>query len=975
MLEQTDPIEEAVNGVEVHLDAYIEQGGYSRAQLRDLGLLEDLKKVWFLSDYVAESCVRFPELLRDLLQSGDLNLIYENDTYKGKITDQLSLDANVDLMSVLRSFRRREMVRIMWRDLTRYANFENTILDLSNLADACIDAALTVLYRESCEQYGTPTGQLSGKPQHLVVLALGKLGGMELNLSSDVDLVFLYSEQGYVQSRDRSKEEMSNQEFFLRLARKLIKTLSEIRHDGFVFRVDMRLRPYGDSGALVLARSAMENYYERDGRDWERYAFIKARYVAGDLDEAMSFLQWLNPFVYRKYLDYGAIESLRAMKKLIDIEVENKELETDIKLGSGGIREIEFIAQSYQLIWGARDSRLQEQKLLTVMGLLGERGDLSRDAVKRLTSAYLFLRNSEHAIQAESDRQTQVLPDLILSRSRLASAMGFDNWLEYMTNLDQHREAVAGCFQQIIRPEPSTTDNLPASELIWDRLWQDIEEKDVTDFLEESGFSDAGRVSGQIKSLKAARSKNLSQTLEVERIDRLLPKLLNLVSRERTPDTTITRVFSVIEAILRRSTYLAYLLENTASLERMIKLCGMSPWVTEQLRRQPILLYELGDYSGEDDIPSASDLKEELSRYLVPAATGDLEEQMDHLRQFKNACQLKAAQLELSNLRSVMVTSNLLTAIAETILQEVVDIAWCYLVERHGRPKREDGEFCNPDFAVIAYGKMGGYELGYGSDLDLVFIHNGAVHAQTEGPKKIANSTFFNRLGQRIIHILNSFTSAGILYDIDVRLRPSGGKGLLVSSIEAFETYQQDKAWTYEHQALVRARFVAGDRHIGARFEQIRRAIVSRRRDPDRLKTEIIEMRQRMRSLERRENQDESSSGEDKLPFDLKHALGATVDIEFMVQYAVLAWSHKQPELCRYTNHYRLMGVLQEYELLDKEDVDLLRDAYLAYRSAVHFEALGGQLFISAYSQLAPYRKKVVKVWRKLMHNKGRTNG
>ncbi len=969
MSEQTDPLTETLHNVEAHLDKFTERGGYSREQLDDMGVLEALRKVWSISDYVAESCVRYPKLLYDLQQSGDLDRTYPNNAYKGRLTDRLNLDSDEDLMTSLRSFRRREMVRIIWRDLTLDANFETTVLDLCNLADACIECALEALYSESCEAYGTPVDSSTQQPQRLVVLALGKLGGMELNLSSDIDLVFLYGEQGYVNTRDRSQKEMSKQEFFLRLARKLISTLSESRHDGFVFRVDMRLRPYGDSGALVLARSAMERYYEKDGRDWERYAFIKARFVAGDADEARSFLDWLNPFVYRKYLDFGAIESLREMKRLINSEAKKKELANDIKLGPGGIREIEFIAQSYQLIWGARDSALQEQKLLRAMRRLQERGDLAEDVVAGLTQAYLFLRNSEHAIQAESDRQTQILPSSAVSRSRLALAMGMADWSDYVNALDQHRKYVATCFQQIIQPEADATNDPSESDLIWERLWSDIEEKDVTDFLEQSGFSDSGWASGQINSIKTARNKNLPQAVEAERTDRLLPKLLSLVSRERDPDTTLGRALPIVEAILRRSTYLVYLLENPASLERMIKLCGKSPWVAEQLRKQPLLLYELGDYSGEDDIPSETDLKRDLTNHLSAAPAGDLEEQMDHLRQFKNACQLKAAVLELSNLRSVMVSSDLLTALAEAILQQTLDIAWSHLVERHGRPKREDGEYCDPDFAVIGYGKLGGYELGFGSDLDLVFIHNGAVHGQTEGPKQVANSTFFNRLGQRIIHILNSFTSAGILYDIDVRLRPAGGKGLLVSSIEAFETYQQDKAWTYEHQALVRARFVAGDPHIGERFEEIRGAILKRSREPHQLRNDIVEMRQKMRSLERRES--DESQEDSKLPFDLKHALGAIVDIEFMVQYAVLAWSDRHPELCRFTDNYRLLGILQEVNLLDKADVDLLRDAYLAYRSAVHFQALGGQLFISAYSELAPYREKVVDVWRKLMQDAG----
>ncbi len=922
-------------------------------------------RVIALSDYVSDTCQTNPELVLQLIAANQLREQYSDDAYHTRLREALG-EHNADLDSVLRRFRCREMIRIIWRDLNRFADLEETTRDLSNLADACVAISLDILYQKFCRKYGTPKGATTGDAQAMTVLALGKLGARELNLSSDIDLIFFYDEQGEVDislldAEPGSKGNITNQEFFTRLSRALIKCLNETHSDGFVFRVDMRLRPYGESGALILSRSAFEKYYLEQGRDWERYAFIKARVIAGDLNSGQSVLVWLRPFVYRKHLDYGAIESLRTMKSLIDKEVKKRELQSDIKLGPGGIREIEFIAQCHQLIWGGQDQRLQERRLIKVLDLIRERADIPAEQVERLKLAYQFLRNTEHVIQAESDSQTQKLPVSDISRCRLAFGMGFGSWEEFTTALNIHREHVSRCFQQLIQTSDMELDELVEGELVWSSLWRNIGEDDrVAETLSHYGFTDISRSMRLLKHTRDMVEGENVREITSNRFNKLMPSLLGLIAKEGAPDEALIRVVAIAEAIFRRSTYMAFLIENPDAMTRMVSCCAASAWIAEQLRQQPVLLYELTDQKNHAEMPDKNALVELLEQYLQQMDPDDLGEQMDALRRFKNGHQLRAAVLELSNLLPVMKVSDYLTWLAEAVLDRVVRLAWHHLESKHGAPVHEDGSLCSPSFAIIGYGKLGGIELGYGSDLDLVFIHDCAREGSTTGSKSISNITFYTRLAQRIIHILGSVTAAGVLYEIDMRLRPSGRKGPLAASLRAFEKYQKEDAWTWEHQALVRARFVAGDVMLADKFLAIREQILRTPRDLEELGGKITEMRQKMRdALLSKEFQGHG--------FDIKHEKGAIVDVEFMIQYAVLAWSSRFPQLCEYSDNFRILGILGSCGLLEEEEVAALQSAYLTLRAASHFQALGGKLDEKAFRTLEDSRQQVISVWDKLL--------
>jgi glutamate-ammonia-ligase adenylyltransferase len=928
-------------------------------------LIEEWLRVIAISDYVADTARKHPLELRDLIQSGDLHAGYADNEYRTRL-HRSTAEEGMELGSVLREFRRREMIRIVWRDLNNLAGLIETTRDLSNLADACVFVALDILYRQHCEKHGTPTGNSSGAPQSMVVLALGKLGSKELNLSSDIDLIFFYDEQGHVRNAEHdtsseSRASQTNQDFFTKVSRALIKVLGETRADGFVFRVDMRLRPYGESGVLIMSRNALEKYYVEQGRDWERYAFIKARAIAGDLEAGESILNWLQPFIYRKHLDYGAIESLRSMKALINIEVKKKDLQEDIKLGPGGIREIEFIAQCHQLIWGGHDPRLRETRLDVALQVLKSRGDIPGEQVDQLLAAYEFLRNTEHVLQAEADLQTQTLPVSDKSRCRLSFAMGFDSWANYLSALEAHRESVKQCFRTLIQTTDEEMDALVEGELVWSNVWRNISEDERSaETLTHYGFNDATRAVRLLLHLRSLTEKEGVQEITVERVNRLMPPLLGLIAKEANPDEALARILAILDAIFRRSIYIAFLLENHDAVTRMVSCCGASRWIAEQLRQQPVLLYELTDQKSHATIPDKDTLVQSLSEFMLNTDPADLGEQMDALRRFKNGHQLRVAVLELSNLLSVMKVSDYLSWLAEAVLDGVLEIAWRYLQEKHGSPVREDGSECDPDFAIIGYGKLGGLELGYGSDLDLVFIYDCARQGMTNGIKSIDNTTFYTRLAQRISHILGSVTEAGVLYEIDMRLRPSGRKGPLASSLRAFDKYQHDDAWTWEHQALVRARFVAGDQEIGDRFASIREEILCQEREQSTLVRQITEMRQKMRTA--RQTAEDVSIG-----FDIKHEKGAIVDIEFMIQYAVLAWSERFPQLCVFSDNYRVLGILGDCGLLTQEEVTSMQNAYLTFRAATHFQALGGQLDERAFQRLERSRQQVNALWDKLL--------
>lgn len=958
-----------------------------QTQLKNKNFAEQLARTWAASRFVAELCLRHPEHFMALVDQQLLSKSYSShslnsDSLYKKLKNRLATltqsttdnksqntDAIIaDFDQQLRQFRQWEMVRIIWRDLNRLADLNETTHDISSLADAAIQQTLNFHYVLLCQRYGTPYANVNNEriKQTLLVLGMGKLGANELNLSSDIDLIFCYPSAGQT---DHEKP-LDNSEFFTRLARKLINSLDQVTVDGFVFRVDMRLRPYGQSGALVLSIDAMEEYYQSQGRDWERYAMIKCRVVAGNKNNAQELMQRLKPFVYRKYIDFTTIEALRSMKIMIEREVKRRNLDNNIKLGAGGIREIEFIAQSFQLIRGGRDAALQDRRLQKVLGLLAERNCLAADITAALNKAYVFLRNTEHALQAFADKQTQRLPDHAYEQTALAFVMGYADWASFSHALENHRQYVARQFEAIIADSKSTEDTT-SSDTLWLRLW--LNELDKNDhellstqgFINEPGSSDDTTWSVRLEQLRNSRQVLRLQPLARERLDQFMPLLLQAVSQARHPTITLLNILPLVEAVLRRTAYLVLLIENNNALKQLVTLCEGSLWIADRLAKQPVLLDELLDARTLYHVPDKPALRAELQQLLLRLPPEDLEAQMEALRYFKQAHQLHVTAAEITGRLELMKVSDYLTIIAEVIVDSVLDLAWANLAAKHGLPKKNDGSVCDKDFIIVAYGKMGGIELSHNSDLDLVFIHDAAGSLTTDGPRPIDNGLFFTRLGQRIIHILTALTPSGALYEVDMRLRPSGASGLLVSSLEAYCKYQQEDAWTWEHQALVRARPVAGDAELAKKFAAFRAKLLCQPRDTKALRNDVIKMRNKMREhLLPNTPQPESEP-----IFHLKQGAGGIVDIEFMVQYAVLAWSHQHPALAQWTDNIRILEALQQVGLFDAAEAEALISAYKAYRTQVHRLSLQQQAGVLPLADVKKQRGVVLKMWQDLLEN------
>jgi len=922
----------------------------------DAELAAQWVKAWVGSRFIADYAITQHEAFMTLLQSGQLARSYES----GEVAAALAKacehfndcsDDN-DYAQLIRRFRNVEQVRIIWRDLNRLATMEETVADASALADAAIRQTVDFIYPCCCRDYGTPIGRDSGRPQKLVVLAMGKLGAGELNVSSDIDLIFCYEESGQTEGAKRS---LANQDFFIRMGQRLIKLLDQRTVDGFVYRVDMRLRPYGNSGALALSFDAMEDYYQTQGRDWERYAMIKARIVAGDDASSTKFANMLRPFTYRRYIDFGAIEALRDMKGMIAREVRRKGMQDDVKLGAGGIREVEFIAQSFQLIRGGREQEFQQRELKQILQLLKEREYMEADKVDGLWTAYELLRNLEHGVQGFADQQTQKLPVDELDRERLAWVQGFADWDSLWQQLEQHREHVSLCFQDVVAA-PEDEAGCGDEDSQWVALWLgEIEEEALAD----CGFDDPETVATRLCQLRESRPLRLMSAEGRARLDSFMPRLLATVAATEQPALTLERTLKLVEAVLRRTAYLVLLIENPGALFQLVRLCAASPWIANQLATMPTLLDELLNEALLYQPPGKRQLEDELRQQMLRIEVDDLEQQMEGLRYFRMAHALRVAASEVSGSLPLMKVSDYLTDIAQTVLEYVLDIAWQQMVDKYGYPQRAKDEPCGNEFIIIGYGKMGGIELGHNSDLDLVFIHDVPGNQSTNGERSVANTVFFTRLGQRIIHILNTQTPLGQLYEVDMRLRPSGNSGMLVSSLAAFQQYQEKEAWTWEHQALVRARVVAGSPELAQRFFDLRCEILSQQRESQKLMEDVIAMREKMA--------DSLGSKPKSGMFHLKQDRGGIVDIEFMVQYAVLAWSHCAPALLEWTDNIRILEALQKQGLVAEDAVEQLIEAYKTYRAMGHrlsLQQAGGEVVDSEYCQ---EREQVQAIWKQLL--------
>ncbi len=827
------------------------------------------------------------------------------------------------LLRALRILRKRVMLRLIARDISGRADLGEVLATTTGLAQTAITTALSCVEIRLAQRHGRPRSTESGEIQQLHVVGMGKLGGGELNVSSDVDLIFVYPEEGETDGA----QPVSNHEYFTRLARRFIAALNEATEDGHVFRVDMRLRPYGDSGPLVASFDMLENYLITQGREWERYAWIKGRPLTGDRGDEL--MELVRPFVYRRHLDYSAFASMRDLHRQVRHEVERRDMLDNVKLGPGGIREIEFIAQVFQLIRGGHDPQLRRQPTLEVLPLLAQRNLLPEAGVQELINAYVFLRNLEHRLQYLEDQQTHALPKNAADRVAVARSMGFADYSELLTEFERHRARVTRHFDQIFATAPQDQHALAG-------LWQDAAdaERSIAQ-LAALGFEHAVELQRRLASIRASFRYRQMPAESQSRLDRLVPLAIEAAVRRAGPDATLERILELLESVSRRESYLALLEEYPQALARLADLVSASSWVAQYLAQHPILLDELLDARTLYASPDWPALTSMLHGQLDDAAA-DTERQMDILRHFKHAQTMRLVAQDLAGTLPLETLSDHLSDLACVILEEVLRLAWNGLRSRH----RAD-----PSFAVIAYGKLGGKELGYASDLDLVFLYDDAA---AEAPENYA------RLAQRINAWLTSITSAGVLYDTDLRLRPEGAGGLLVSPLESFREYQIKHAWVWEHQALTRARFAAGDRRIGREFETLRVAILRQPRDLVELKREIVAMRQKMHDAH-----------PNPTPlFDLKHDRGGIIDVEFIVQFLVLEFANVHTKLTGNIGNLALLKLAGGLDLVPQEQALAAHEAYREFRRRQHMLRLAGERYARLpATQVSTCAAAVLKLW------------
>ncbi|MEP7180844.1 MAG: bifunctional [glutamate--ammonia ligase]-adenylyl-L-tyrosine phosphorylase/[glutamate--ammonia-ligase] adenylyltransferase [Betaproteobacteria bacterium] len=848
---------------------------------------------------------------------------------RAAIDAQVAAGDPVALAAELRTLRRRLFVHTLARDLTGRAPLAEVCAAMTALAELSLNAAVALHHAALAADHGEPRDD-RGEAQALVVIGMGKLGGGELNVSSDVDLVFVYPEDG---ETDGARP-MSNREFFDRLGRRVIGALNDVTADGYVFRVDMRLRPYGESGPLTIPYSALEQYLITQGRAWERYAWLKARALTGTRHAELDAL--VAPFVFRKYLDYDAYDGLRDIHAQIREQVKRQDYAPNIKLGPGGIREVEFIVQALQIVRGGREPALRARGTLPALAAIGARGLLPGAAVDALHSAYVFLRNVEHRLQYRDDRQTQTLPFEPAERALLAASMGHADATAFDVALAVHRDAVGLQFAAVFGaadggapatlPGTATNDAAAPDPSRLAAVWRDDVSADTAQaVLAAAGYDDSEGLAATLARVRSSARYVQLPAASRQRFDTLVPQLLATAAAEPVAgadaQSVFARLLALLEAVSRRSAYLALLIEHPPLLPRLARLMGASQWAADYLTRHPLLLDELLDARVLLAEPDWTAWRAELVR-LVADHAGDPERQMDSLRHFQHAHAFRLLAQDLAGTLTVERLADHLSALADTIIQTTLAEVWRQLAGADSPPLK---------FAVVGYGKLGGKELGYASDLDLVFLYDDADDAA---------AVRYTRLAQRMVTWLTSTTAAGHLYDTDLRLRPDGAAGLTVSSLAGFRKYQDEQAWTWEHQALTRARFVAGDPAIGAAFEAARDAILRRTRDPVALAADVVLMRRKMHAGH--------PNATDR--FDLKHDPGGMVDVEFAVQYLVLAHAHRHPGLTRNAGNIALLAMAGELALVPAAMAAAAADAYREYRRTQHNVRLTG----AAHARVPP---------------------
>ncbi|QJQ52364.1 MULTISPECIES: bifunctional [glutamate--ammonia ligase]-adenylyl-L-tyrosine phosphorylase/[glutamate--ammonia-ligase] adenylyltransferase [Vitreoscilla] len=826
----------------------------------------------------------------------------------------------------LRILRRHVMVQIMTRDLCRLAPLSEVTNSITIFADFAVNIASNYAHHHYQHMYGQPIGSMSGEVQELTVIGMGKMGGYELNVSSDIDLIFVFPESGETEG----KRPRSNVEFFTKVGQKIIALLNDLTAEGQVFRVDMRLRPDGESGALVLSESALERYLITQGREWERYAWIKGRIITAGKNDIANLVR---PFVYRKYLDFDAYEGMRSLHSQIRQEVTKKGMTDNIKLGAGGIREVEFIAQIFQLIRGGRVRQLQRKDTQGTLTLLSQLGILEHKTSDKLLEAYRFLRDTEHRLQYWDDQQTQTLPEQEHTQILLAQSMGFDTYASFQDALNEHRQFVNGIFVQVLGNPDEQDTQTPLDTYNWEESVDDHHVQ-LREFLNQQGF-EADTIINRLQTIyQSSRYRHLSNTAQT-RVQKLMPHLFAAASATDHATKTLIRLLDFVDTINRRSSYLALLEEKPEALKRLAHIIGDSQWLADYLMRHPILLDDLLGkqlWVKEHDWQKSC---QELNANLC-ACHGDVEAQMDALRHYQHSQVFRLAVQDLDNLWTVEAISDELSLLADCVLSSALQHLWSGLKNTHTE---------TPKIAIIGYGKLGGKELAYASDLDLVFIYDDAH------PDAYAN---YSRLITRLTTWLSATTAAGGLYDVDLRLRPDGDAGQIGVSVDAFRKYQLEKAWTWEHQSLTRARFVCGDEAVGHMFEDIRHQILTQSRDVKTLKTEIVAMRDKMLPTH------------PPLENNVKYARGGIVDVEFMVQYLVLAHAHTFPQLTQNYGNIALLGMAAAENLISVKLAEQAQTAYRHYRRVQHLSNLKDHSEIIVDSSLLMNYQNVIELWHNL---------
>jgi len=918
---------------------------------------DEMFAVWYASPFIKRVCVSQPGWVKKLFSDGRLQVDYDLENYHRPLR-AIILDAeSVELLQQqLRQQRAAAFARIAWRDLQQYASVQQTLRELSFFAEVCVQETLQWCF-EWQQSRPHVNHFVKGLQQKIVIFALGKLGGEELNFSSDIDIVFAYSDDNEFTQEQAGKAT----EFYLKVVQLFIKVLSEQTQDGFVFRVDTRLRPFGNSGSLIPSFMSIDLYFQTHGRDWERYAWMKARVIAGDHQIGEQFLQEIAPFIYRRYLDYGAMQSLRDMKILIDAKAHQNAAKENLKIGFGGIREIEFIVQMFQLIYGGKDSSLRIRSTLQTLKQLGVKDLLEANWIADLDTAYLFLRRAENGLQLREDQQIHVLPTQNQQQMHYAYLLGMNNWQDFYAEYRKHTNTVNTLYQSLLKNDDEIKE-YEHEEIELKGMWLQIDDKEYClNILTKSFSVDAKQIYEQLNTFSQSSLVQKLVPVARVRLDSFMPIFLQQLLQFEEPLPVFNRFLNVLKKIAQRSTYISLLIENKNKLSKIFKLIAASPWVSQYLATHPLLLDEILRMNDEYEPPSKIEMQHQLLASLGKYDVG-LEKYMEGLREFKHSQAIQIAAADIVENYPIMKVSDHLSWLAEVCINSAVQYAYKELAEKYGEPQCVlDGQSYMSEVLIVEYGKLGGLELGYGSDLDIVFLHNSIGEiCETVGNKKIHNDIFFIRLVQKTIHILSTVTVGGKVFDLDLRLRPHGESGPIISSMHSYENYLVNDAWLWEHQALVRARAVTSSQKLNNEFARIRQNVLCKARKIEDVRSSINEMRNKMLDA----GQANSAAG-----FNVKKDRGGVIDIEFLVQFLVLSNSDKYHQVCEHTDNVRILDACAEVGLLTKNNVEELKEIYLKYRKYLHQLSLKLLPETVDVGLFANERSVVQKYWVSLLHS------